>query len=269
MLFFPFIKPLYKIGFLYLPSYYLLLTMAFITGTWYVIKKFEKKKLNPVNALDLSALMVVCGLVGARLLHAIVEYPDYYFNNFFEHPFRILMIWQGGFAYYGGFILCLPAAYIFMHFRGMNFLATADIFSPAIAMGIGIARIGCLMAGCCYGEVYDSIFSLKYYIYNHVAPQVLALHPELHGVGLFPSQLLMSINGFVIFFVLQYFQKKELARGAVFALFLMFYSFARFILEFFRADLRGEFLALSTSQILGIPVFIVGLSLFIFVNKKR
>jgi len=119
MVIFSILRPLYKIGPLSIPSYFLFLTLAFITGTWFVVQYFNKKKLNPVNSLDLSAIMIITGLFGARFLHALVEHPDYYFNNFFQHPFRLFMIWQGGFAYYGGFILRLPVSYWFIRKRKM------------------------------------------------------------------------------------------------------------------------------------------------------
>ena len=124
-----------------------------------------------------------------------------------------------------------------------------DLILPSVALAQGFGRIGCFLAGCCYGVETDSAFSVTFHD-SAYAP---------NGVALFPSQLVSSGLDFIHFAVLCVIAKKNKTPGRIGALYLIFYSIGRFCIEFFRGDLlRGSVGTLSTSQFISIFVAIAG-----------
>ena len=137
------------------------------------------------------------------------------------------------------------------------FLDYFDLAAPSIALAQGFGRIGCFLAGCCYGKETTSRFGV-------VFPQG-SLAPS--GVKLIPTQLLSSAGDFVITVVLLIFYRKSRHKGDVGALYMLLYGVGRFVLEFFRADDRGAIGVLSTSQL--ISIVIVAGALLLFWNNRR
>ena len=84
----------------------------------------------------------------------------------------------------------------------------------------------------------------------------------------------MAINGLILFYFLLYWRNRHRKRyGELLGLFFMIYAVNRFLIEFVRGDpIRGYYtilgLELSTSQWLGIPIFLVGLTIFLYARKK-
>ena len=132
--------------------------------------------------------------------------------------------------------------------KKMDFLRYLDLMIPSVALAQGFGRIGCFLAGCCYGKETDSWFGITF-TESNFAP---------NHVKLFPSQLVMSAGDFIIAAILFWYAKKDRTKGKTSALYLMLYSVGRFFVEFTRNDDRGFVGALSTSQFIGIFIFVVG-----------
>ena len=107
-------------------------------------------------------------------------------------------------------------------------------------------RIGCLLAGCCYGRETTSPFGIVF-THSDFAP---------NGVRLLPTQIMMSVGDFIIAAILLVYAKKTRKRGQTMFLWLALYSVGRFFVEFFRNDYRGSVGVLSTSQFIGIFVLV-------------
>ena len=142
----------------------------------------------------------------------------------------------GGFVFYGGLVFGLTFSLLFAY-RTDQRLKAFNIFIPALCIGHGIGRIGCFLAGCCYGVAYDG-----------------ALSVHMHGVERIPVQLLESfaLLSFGLIALKAKYQKKELLVIHYF----VFYSVIRFVFEFMRGDLiRGIYVfGLSTSQIISLAL---------------
>lgn len=130
---------------------------------------------------------------------------------------------------------------------------------PSVALAQGFGRIGCLLAGCCYGRETNSIFSITFqnsdFAPNHVA--------------LIPTQIYSSVLDFLHFGILLYIarHKKGWTGGACY---LIFYSIGRFVLEFFRGDLiRGSVGMLSTSQFISLFILVAGILILVIRSKKK
>jgi phosphatidylglycerol:prolipoprotein diacylglycerol transferase len=186
--------------------------------------------------------MLVLIPMGARLMHILYEEPSYYF----EEPLRMLQIWRGGFVYYGGVIASLVFfAFYFRKPRKKNFWQTADFFAPILALGTGIGRWACFYQGCCYGKELHAFW---------------AVH------GMHPTQLYIFAWEMILFIILLRLEKRpRRMEGHLFLFWLAGSAAGRFIIEFYRADFRGQMLwGLSISQIVSLGlILLVGLLSFV------
>ena len=218
----------------------------------YRAKKFELDS-EPVFLILICA--VVFGFLGAKLLYYITI-----FDQILKTP---SLLWTGladGFVVYGGIITGILAVAVYCRIKKLPFLRYMDLVIPSVALAQGFGRIGCFLAGCCYGKATDSAFSITF-THSHYAP---------NNIALFPSQLVSSAFDFLHFFVLCALARKNKTPGKIGAFYLIFYSIGRFIIEFFRGDLeRGNVGSLSTSQFISIFVAIAGILMLLFLSKKK
>ena len=198
---------------------------------------------------------VICGFLGAKLLYVIVE-----FDRFLEAPMQVLG--SEGFVVYGGIITGVLSAVFYCKKKNLVFLEYFDLLAPSIALAQGFGRIGCFLAGCCYGRETQCFLGVTF-------PEG-SLAPA--GVKLLPTQLISSAGDFLILAVLLLYSRKSRQTGNTGALYLLLYGIGRFLVEFLRADDRGAVGALSTSQFISIGIVLVGILLFlrrrIFLVKK-
>ena len=143
---------------------------------------------------------------------------------------------------------------------------TADVFAPAIALGHGIGRLGCFSAGCCWGVPTHLPWAITF---SNPASNQLVGVPL--GIPLHPTQLYESFSEFVIFGVLYWRFQRPHSTGSIISLYLMLYSTARFIVEFFRFHEQGNLWGgpLDTSQWLSIGLFLLGASYFVMMHRRQ
>ena len=127
------------------------------------------------------------------------------------------------------------------------------IAPPAITLAHAFGRIGCFMAGCCYGKETDSWIGVQFPFLSY---------------KVVPTQLLESIFLFILTGVLLLLVFKFKFKYT-FIVYLGAYSIWRFVIEFFRGDYRGSFLGIfSPSQIWCIAIWMIIVPLFILLRKK-
>lgn len=137
-------------------------------------------------------------------------------------------------------------------------LAYLDLMIPSVALAQAFGRIGCFLAGCCYGRETDSWCGVVF-TNSDFAP---------NGVKLLPTQLFMAGGDFLIMAVLLWYASKRPMRGRTSALYLILYSVGRFCIEFLRNDDRGTVGMLSTSQFIAVFTLIVGILGFFVILPK-
>lgn len=216
--------------------------VALLTG----IKRAPKLGLNPDHIFNITIYCLIFGLLGAKLLYGIVE-----FKSVIKNP--SLMLSGEGFVVYGGIIVGVMTGFIYCKVKHLEFLRYADIVLPSVAIAQGFGRVGCFLAGCCYGRETHSCFSITFQN-SDFAP---------NGIKLVPTQLISSFCDFALAIVLILYAKKEKKPGRVTALYLILYSIGRSIIEVYRNDYRGDFIGpLSVSQFISIFVMILGIGLY-------
>lgn len=117
--------------------YGLLMALSFLLGTWYLLRKGTSKGLSEDTLLNLALLIIVGGVVGARLMYVLVNNADW----FIRHPMEILKIWQGGLAWHGGLLGALILGGYYARRKGISVHLIADLCVPGIAIGYALIRI--------------------------------------------------------------------------------------------------------------------------------
>lgn len=217
----------------------------------YIAAEYRAKKLK-MDAEQVAYSTIWCvigGFTSAKLLFWITEWKE-----ILENPSFLIHTLSDGFVVYGGIIGGIITGYLYSRIKTMDFWKYFDLIMPSIALAQGFGRIGCLLAGCCYGYETDSMCSITFKN-SDFAP---------NGVALVPTQIYSSLFDFIHFGILLWISKHKKTDGLVGASYLIFYSVGRFILEFFRGDVeRGNVGIFSTSQFIGIFTTIVGVMIFL------
>lgn len=244
---------LFTIGPFTIYGYGLMIGIGIIAAYLNTERLAKKKGLDPAPVFNLLIIGVGFGILGAKLLYYITILDEIIANP------KLLLDISAGFVVYGGVILGIVSTALYCKKKELPFLKYLDCAAPSIALAQGFGRIGCFLAGCCYGTQMDCPISITFtnsaYAPNHVP--------------LFPSQLVSSAFDFLHFFVLCILLKHNKQPGKIGAFYLIFYSIGRFIIEFFRGDLeRGNVGTLSTSQFISIFVGIVGIAMVVWLSKK-
>lgn len=220
---------LLKIGPFTMYSYGLMVAIGFAVSVFLIYRRAAKFNISQDKVIDLAILILVWGIIGARLLYVLLNLSFYLTN-----PLDIIKLSNGGLVWYGGFAAALLAVIVYLKKNGLNFWDITDLFAPYIALGQSFGRIGCFLNGCCY------------------------------GISGFPIQLIASASLFIIFLILLVMQDKRHFAGEVFLGYCILYSLKRFIIEFFRGDNPKILSVFTLSQVISVVIFAAALALFIY-----
>ncbi len=258
---------LFHAGDIGVPSYWAMLMIGMSAAVYFSFREARRDGLDPNPLLDVSLVAIVLGIIGARLMHVLVEEDplrdgQLILFHYLDHPADIFKLWNG-LAFYGGLLLALPVVLWMLKRKKMPMAKVADIFGLSLLLGLGFGRIGCFLAGCCHGVPTNLPLGVTF-----TDPACLA---RPLGVPLHPTQLYSSGFAFLLFGLL-WLQKRRWRRfdGQVFLSFLLLYSAGRFLIEFVRGDNRGEFFngALSSSQLIALPLVVLSLVLLVWLARR-
>ena len=245
----------------FIHTYGLLVALGFLAGLWVATRLARRANLNTEAIFNLGFYSALAAMLGAKIMMILVDLPYYA-----EHPGEILSVGtlQAGGVFYGGLLAALAVAVWYMRKTQLPALLTADVFAPGIALGHAIGRLGCFAAGCCWGVECRLPWAVRF---SDPASQ---LPRGLLGVPLHPTQLYESFAEFLIFGILYWRIGKPHSAGTIISLYLMLYSTARFVIEFFRFHEQGNLWGgpLDTSQWLSILLFLAGASYFVLTRRQ-
>lgn len=258
---------LFSIGKFTIHGYGLMIAIGILCCVTMASYRAKKNGLDQEAIVDIGIYGVIGGFVGAKILYVIVE-----FKTFIKDPKSVLG--SEGFVVYGGIIAGFLTAIVYCRIKKLYFLEYFDLAVASISMAQGFGRIGCFLAGCCYGRPTDSVFGV-------VFPED-SLAPA--GIKLIPTQLISAAGDFAIAIILiiladVVFKKAKesslkaktgfgMVSGDIGCIYMFLYGIGRFLVEFLRNDVRGTVGNLSTSQF--ISLFIVAGSIILYViNHKK
>lgn len=237
--------------------YGLTFALGFIVGGWLVWRwaaRFPELRAN----LESLMIWIAAGtVIGARLYY--VAQNDTL--NFLTHPWLILAVWQGGLAYFGGLFGAIAAAVIYLHRQRIDFWRVADVFAPAIAIGSAIGRISCGLDGMDYGTPTKLPWGVVYTNRNSYAP--------IDGVARHPDQYYELLGDLLIAWILLKLRGK-MPNGALFVLYLIFFSVLRFFVFFVRGSSPVVAFDLKNAQWTALAFLAFAIPVFLWrMNRKK
>ncbi len=251
---------LVDLGFIRIHTYGFCISLGVVFAIYLAIRLGRVYNVSQDFILDLSIKLLISGIIGSKVLYLLV-----YFRDYLDDPVRIITEFRSGFVFLGGLILAFYAGYRHVKKSRYDIKVLFDVFAPAIPLAHAFGRLGCTMAGCCYGKVaeYDAFYTLRF------------CHPETAAYPrcrpLIATQPISSIFLFLLslFIVFLFYKWKKRPPGTLLYVYAMNYSVFRFTIEFFRGDYRGGILFFSTSQILCLIIFPSVLYLLLRSIKKK
>lgn len=230
---------------------------AFLVGS-ILCKNFS---LDINDFIIIYAYLLAFGFIGAKLLYIAVSFRSINFKLLFSSLENFKFFLNSGFVFFGGVITGFSGLLFIEKVHKINIKQFYKIIIPCLGIAHTFGRIGCLLAGCCYGTMTNNHFHI---IYRNsiIAPNNVRLIP-VQGIEALCIFLLTVVCITIIF------KQKNFK---IEFLYLSCYSIIRFILEFFRGDSeRGKIFLLSTSQIISLIIVLlinikIGLS---YINKTR
>jgi len=252
----------WKGGGLPVHSYGVMAMLGFLAALFAARRRAKQVGISPDNVTDFCIAALIGGIVGARLFYCI-QFPRQ-FNSLWDY----FAIWRGGLVFYGGLFGAMLALAALIRIKKERLLNVLDLIALSLCLGLGIARIGCFLHGCCYGIPVDANAWYGVVFPDNAPPYSGGgVRPIPAGTPLFPSQLLSALNLLLIFIILSLYFKHRRRAGEITGLTLILYSVHRFGVEFLRSDthLPGR---LSIAQWISLPLFFGGLMLFIFARTS-
>jgi len=229
-------------------------SLSYIFGilfAWIYCKKFLIKDEKILNLFDDLITYIIIGIIlGGRIGYILFYNFSYYSKNLLE----IFMIWEGGMSFHGGLIGVILATYIFSKKNNVNSFLFLDLISMSAPIGIFLGRIANFINSELYGRETDLFWSVKF--------------EKVDNIFRHPSQIYEAFfEGIILFILLNFIFKKQIYKspGIISALFLIFYSLFRFLIEFTREpDIQIGYILfnLTFGQILCFLFFMFGLILF-------
>jgi phosphatidylglycerol:prolipoprotein diacylglycerol transferase len=288
------------------PSYFVLLLIGFLFAT--IIGCIWAKRVgqDPDVIVDLGLAMLLAGVAGGRLLHVLADGYFWDYVHLCTDPSKVdwhvtrneclttydgvwnavqgvcrpkqadCLAWAkfygGGFAYYGGFIGASAAAWFLLKADRFPFWKGADMAGMVVPVGLAFGRMGCTLAGCCFGKRWDSSWALSFPPHSPASEaqwkDKLLMQPSEASLPVHPTQLYEAFAGLLIAaFLMLYLHGRKRYDGQIFIAFTVLYALARFVIEIFRDDDRGALFGLSTSQLIGLILVAVGGYLHVRLSK--
>jgi phosphatidylglycerol---prolipoprotein diacylglyceryl transferase len=225
---------------------------AFLWLGWrcHKLNTMASEGVAPLFYVEASVWVILFSLLGARLAY-FVYYPQLLLNQGWGAVFA-----SGGLVWYGGVLAALVAMLAIVKLRpALNWVVWLDRLAPSVGLGLAFGRIGCFLAGCCFGAPCHLPWAVQY-------PTSHASYP--HWVH--PSPLYESVMALLLSLTLAWLESRKPATGRVAGLFFICFAVLRFAVESTRGDtiglsFAGFNLGLSASQAISLAMAALGIVL--------
>jgi phosphatidylglycerol:prolipoprotein diacylglycerol transferase len=250
---------LFDLGGFTIYAYGVLLAAAYLLGLQFALMRARARGLDGQRVMDLGIWIIISALVGAKLLLFVVD-----FRRYTSHPRDLMELLRSGGVFYGGLIAAVVVALVYLRRHRLPLWTTTDVFAPGIALGHVVGRLGCLMAGCCFGRPASVPWAITFR-----DPAAMANVGTPLGVPLHPTQLYEAgAEALILALLLAFERRGRPFPGRTFWSYMLLYGVSRFVIEFYRGDSRGMvFDVLSTSQF--VSVILVPLAIVMLVVLGR
>ena len=223
---------------------------------WYYFETQGKKEagLSSAQSNMLFAIIILAAVIGGKIFLLLESR-----NNFTTEA----LLSGHGFVFYGSFLFVVPSVLLFFKLNKLPVYTMLDILSVSACMVHSLGRLGCFMAGCCYGKPTHSNWGV---VFNNPQSMASPLHTHLY-----PVQLMESFYILLILVVLLVIKKRyQRFRGQLFLLYIALYAAGRSMLELFRGDEeRGFWFSHYISNAQLIALLIIGAAIVLYARKIK
>jgi phosphatidylglycerol:prolipoprotein diacylglycerol transferase len=259
-------------------SYSFFLVLGFVCGWFLARKRAQFFGIKPSHLDNISLLLPFAGLFGARLFARLF---------YAKLPLlEALKVWEGdGLVFYGGFVFGVASVIAYGLLRGIRLIALCDCLAPSVAVGLAFGRMGCFMAGCCWGDIcvdtnqltsrldpvtqsrvqtFPAISQKNWFLAMRFPPgsEAFKQHVKLElldpnapaSLPVHPVQLYESLLAALLAMALHMRFRGTSKSGSASIALLFGYAGIRFITEFLRADNKAYALGLTFSQVVSIEI---------------
>jgi phosphatidylglycerol:prolipoprotein diacylglycerol transferase len=251
----------FHLGPLHLRSFGVMLALAFLVGSWIALGEARWRGLDESKLLNLVLVILVSSIVGARGMYVLTH-----LSEFSGRGLNAIALWEGGLTLYGGFALGTIAGFAYMKKAGLPLGVTADVLTPSVALGVGIARIGCFLNGCCFGVPGHSPWCVTF----PAGSPPSAVFP---GVPLEPSQLYNAAAAFGLFLLVLWLRPRLRAAGQLWWTFLALFMLVRIPIDATRYYepsayvLDSPFGRITDSNVIGAGIFVISIAMFFLAGR--
>jgi len=251
---------LFDVGGFTVYTYGVLLAAAYLLGLQFALIRARARGLDRQRVMDLGIWIIISALAGAKLLLLVVDFREYASN-----PGGLADLVRSGGVFYGGLIAAVAVALLYLRRHNLPLWTTTDVFAPSIALGHVVGRLGCLLAGCCFGKPTSVPWGITFHspaaFQNAGTPLDVSLHPtQLYEAG---------AEALILFLLLAFERKGRPFPGRTFWSYMLLYGISRFVIEFYRGDPRGTvFDALSTSQFVSVILVPLSILMLVFLSRR-
>jgi len=240
-------------------SYGVLLALAYLVALQLAVVRARRRGIDGAKVMDLGIYLIIAALIGAKLMLVLID-----FRYFWNQPRELLSLVRAGGVFYGGLLAALAVAIVLVRRYQLRIWTTADLFAPGIALGHVVGRLGCLLAGCCYGTQTNVPWAITF---NNPLASVNVGTPL--GVPLHPTQLYDAGAELLILIMLLVTERRgRQFEGRTFWLYMLLYAISRFVVEFYRGDDRGVIMGVSTSQFVSILIVPLAIAMLIRLRHR-
>ncbi len=249
-------NPIAHLGPIPINWYGLTWAIGFLVG-WAIVRRRAARVGVTTTQVDEVLLWIALGsMLGARLYYVVQN--D--FGSYLQEPWRILAIWEGGVAFFGGLIGGVAAAWMYARRHGIPFGPLADAFAPSVPIGAAIGRISCFLDGMDYGTPTTLPWGVVYTNSASYAPA--------DGVARHPDQL-YELLGDLLIALLLFKLRGRLNDGRLFLFYLIVFSAFRFVLFFVRGNVPVVLWGLKNGQLTALAILFVATAMMAADRSSR
>ena len=248
--------PFIHFGHFSIGTFGLCLWLASVCACWTLYRNFRRHGID-ADAVGVAAYTTVCGVAGAKLWH-VLEEPAMLMHQ----PFQVIFD-RAGFAWFGGLLAGIAILMWLGRQAKIGALGMLDLAAPAVSVGYGVGRIGCLVSGDGdYGIPTSLPWGMSFP--NGLVPTNQRVHPT----PIYELLVALLIAGYLWARGAKFRGEGALPMGQITGEYLVLSGVARFLVEFIRINPR-IYWGMSNAQVASIGSVVAGFLLSAWARRHR
>lgn len=249
---------LFELGLIKLYSYGFMIALGAGAGIWYMARQGKKEvglTFDQVNTLFL--LIFAAAFIGGKVF-LFFEEPSYYISQ----PMKLIS--GKGFVFYGSFLFAIPTMVWFFRKQKLPLYKMLDVMAITTCLVHMFGRLGCFLAGCCYGVPTAGLFGV---VFTDPACSAEPLGTPLHPTQLYEAGFILIVMLFLL-----YLRDRRSFYGQLFLTYMILYALGRFVIEYFRGDIARGFIIedyLSHSQFVALLIAVVVGAVYVLWRRRN